>query len=141
MEPRGSRRFPVVRQVGLAHPNNVRLRMEIEQLKIALAEAMVQLRIWQRGAAFADQALRRPRGPKRASGSAGFVLAGIPERTYRRRLARRSWLRYQPTALRSRLPRADRKAREASRSAVSRCRHTSGAGKIRARHDDDVSAL
>jgi transposase len=32
-----------------------RLRIENEQLKLALAEATVQLRIWQRGAAFADQ--------------------------------------------------------------------------------------
>lgn len=32
-----------------------RLRMENEQLKLALAEATVQLRIWQRGAALADQ--------------------------------------------------------------------------------------
>ena len=32
-----------------------RLRMENEQLKLALAEATVQLRIWQRGAALADR--------------------------------------------------------------------------------------
>lgn len=32
-----------------------RLQLENEQLKLALAEATVQLRIWQRGAAFADQ--------------------------------------------------------------------------------------
>jgi transposase len=31
-----------------------RLQMENEQLKLALAEATVQLRIWQRGAALAD---------------------------------------------------------------------------------------
>jgi len=36
-------------------PEQRRLRMENEQLKLALAEATVQLRIWQRGAAFADQ--------------------------------------------------------------------------------------
>ena len=41
------------------------------------------------------------------------------------RCAARSWLRYQPTALRSRLPRADRSASEASRSSGSRIRHTS----------------
>ncbi|MGA8329950.1 MAG: transposase [Mycobacterium sp.] len=32
-----------------------RMRLENEQLKLALAEATVQLRIWQRGAALADQ--------------------------------------------------------------------------------------
>ena len=32
-----------------------RLRMEAEQLKLALAEATVQLRIWQRGAEYVDQ--------------------------------------------------------------------------------------
>ncbi len=32
-----------------------RLRLENEQLKLALAEATVQLRIWQRGAALADR--------------------------------------------------------------------------------------
>jgi len=36
-------------------PEQRRLRMENEQLKLALAEATVQLRIWQRGAAWADQ--------------------------------------------------------------------------------------
>lgn len=36
-------------------PEQRRLRMENEQLKLALAEATVQLRVWQRGAAFADQ--------------------------------------------------------------------------------------
>jgi transposase len=36
-------------------PEQRRLQMENEQLKLALAEATVQLRIWQRGAAFADQ--------------------------------------------------------------------------------------
>jgi len=36
-------------------PEQRRLRIENEQLKLALAEAMVQLRIWQRGAALADQ--------------------------------------------------------------------------------------
>jgi transposase len=36
-------------------PEQRRLRMENEQLKLALAEATVQLRIWQRGAAMADQ--------------------------------------------------------------------------------------
>jgi transposase-like protein len=39
----------------LGTPEQRRLRMENEQLKLALAEATVQLRIWQRGAAFADQ--------------------------------------------------------------------------------------
>jgi transposase len=39
----------------LGAPEQRRLRMENEQLKLALAEATVQLRIWQRGAAFADQ--------------------------------------------------------------------------------------
>jgi len=32
-----------------------RLRAEAEQLKLALAEATVQLRIWQKGAELADQ--------------------------------------------------------------------------------------
>jgi transposase len=32
-----------------------RLRVEAEQLKLALAEATVQLRIWQKGAELADQ--------------------------------------------------------------------------------------
>ena len=36
-------------------PEQRRLQMENEQLKLALAEATVQLRIWQRGAAFVDQ--------------------------------------------------------------------------------------
>jgi transposase len=36
-------------------PEQRRLQMENEQLKLALAEATVQLRIWQRGAALADQ--------------------------------------------------------------------------------------
>ena len=40
---------------GAGSPEQRRLRMENEQLKLALAEATVQLRIWQRGAAFADQ--------------------------------------------------------------------------------------
>lgn len=51
----------------LGNPEQRRLRMENEQLKLALAEATVQLRIWQRGAAFADQ---------------------VPSSTYRRQLAR-----------------------------------------------------
>lgn len=37
------------------NPELRRLQLENEQLKLALAEATVQLRIWQRGAAFADQ--------------------------------------------------------------------------------------
>lgn len=37
------------------NPEQRRLRVENEQLKLALAEATVQLRIWQRGAALADQ--------------------------------------------------------------------------------------
>lgn len=36
-------------------PEQRRLQIENEQLKLALAEATVQLRIWQRGAAWADQ--------------------------------------------------------------------------------------
>jgi transposase len=36
-------------------PEQRRLQMENEQLKLALAEATVQLRIWQRGAVLADQ--------------------------------------------------------------------------------------
>ncbi|WP_280331407.1 transposase [Nocardia wallacei] len=36
-------------------PEQRRLRMENEQLKLALAEATVQLRIWQHGAALVDQ--------------------------------------------------------------------------------------
>jgi transposase len=32
-----------------------RLRAEAEQLKLALAEAMVQLRIWQKGAEYVDE--------------------------------------------------------------------------------------
>lgn len=36
-------------------PEQRRLQLENEQLKLALAEATVQLRIWQRGAALADQ--------------------------------------------------------------------------------------
>ena len=36
-------------------PEQRRLLIENEQLKLALAEATVQLRIWQRGAALADQ--------------------------------------------------------------------------------------
>ena len=40
---------------GAGTPEQRRLRLENEQLKLALAEATVQLRIWQRGAAWADQ--------------------------------------------------------------------------------------
>lgn len=40
-----------------------RLARENEQLKLALAEATVQLRIWQRGAAFADQVPSRASKP------------------------------------------------------------------------------
>jgi len=36
-------------------PEQRRLLLENEQLKLALAEATVQLRIWQRGAALADR--------------------------------------------------------------------------------------
>lgn len=36
-------------------PEQRRLRLENEQLKLALAEATVQLRIWQRGAEYVDQ--------------------------------------------------------------------------------------
>jgi transposase len=37
--------------------------MENEQLKLALAEATVQLRIWQRGAALVDQVPSRTSKP------------------------------------------------------------------------------
>lgn len=36
-------------------PEQRRMQIENEQLKLALAEATVQLRIWQRGAALADR--------------------------------------------------------------------------------------
>ncbi|MEV2226750.1 hypothetical protein AB0E01_43955 [Nocardia vinacea] len=36
-------------------PEQRRLRMENEQLKLALAEATVQLRVWQHGANLVDQ--------------------------------------------------------------------------------------
>ncbi len=36
-------------------PEQRRLKLENQELKLALAEATVQLRIWQRGAAMADQ--------------------------------------------------------------------------------------
>ena len=39
----------------LGTPEQRRLRLKNEQLKLALAEATVQLRIWQRGAVYADQ--------------------------------------------------------------------------------------
>jgi hypothetical protein len=48
------------------------------------------LRIWQRGAALADQVPSPTSKPKGGSEAAGFevvCLAGIPERTYLRRLA------------------------------------------------------
>lgn len=38
-----------------ATPEQRRLQLENEHLKLALAEATVQLRIWQRGAALADR--------------------------------------------------------------------------------------
>lgn len=44
-------------------PEQRRLRMENEQLKLALAEATVQLRIWQRGAALVDQVPSRTSKP------------------------------------------------------------------------------
>jgi transposase len=47
----------------LGTPEQRRLRMENEQLKLALAEATVQLRIWQRGAALADQVPSRTSKP------------------------------------------------------------------------------
>ena len=62
--------------------------MENEQLKLALAEATVQLRIWRLGAEhgrgpFGDlEALREAAGTPVSRFAA---LAGIPERTYRRR--------------------------------------------------------
>ncbi|BBY92561.1 hypothetical protein MGALJ_22300 [Mycobacterium gallinarum] len=62
---------------GAGSPEQRRLRMENEQLKLALAEATVQLRIWQRGAALADQVLPGPRNPKRSSRSAGFEVRAI----------------------------------------------------------------
>jgi transposase len=37
-----------------APPEQRRLRMENEQLKLALAEATMQLRVWQHGAALVD---------------------------------------------------------------------------------------
>ncbi|OBB19054.1 hypothetical protein A5761_06845 [Mycolicibacterium setense] len=37
------------------NPEQRRMQIENEQLKLALAEATVQLRIWQRGAALIDQ--------------------------------------------------------------------------------------
>jgi transposase len=36
-------------------PEERRMRMENEQLKLALAEATVQLRIWQKGAQYVDE--------------------------------------------------------------------------------------
>jgi hypothetical protein len=64
---------------------------ELEQkLEPALAEATVQLRIWQKGWNTAIWSLRRPRGPGSGSRTAGrevAALAGIPERTHYRRLA------------------------------------------------------
>lgn len=44
-------------------PEQRRLRRENEELKLALAEATVQLRIWQRGAAWADQVPSRTSKP------------------------------------------------------------------------------
>ena len=46
-----------------ASPEERRMRMENEQLKLALAEATVQLRIWQRGAAAIDQVPSRTSRP------------------------------------------------------------------------------
>lgn len=40
-----------------------RLRHECEQLKLALAEATVQLRIWQKGAEFVDEVPSRTSRP------------------------------------------------------------------------------
>lgn len=45
------------------NPEQRRLRHENEELKLALAEATVQLRIWQRGAAWADQVPSRTSKP------------------------------------------------------------------------------
>ncbi|MGW5519005.1 hypothetical protein [Nocardia africana] len=53
-------------------PEQRRLRMENEQL--ALAEATVQLRVWQHGAAWWKQVPRRPRGPESGRGRAGFEV-------------------------------------------------------------------
>jgi transposase len=68
-----------------------RLRHECEQLKLALAEATVQLRIWQKGSEFVDEAfadLEALRAAHGVSVSRFAALAGISERTYWRRLAR-----------------------------------------------------
>lgn len=44
-------------------PEQRRLRHENEQLKLALAEATVQLRIWQHGAAMVDRVPSQPSNP------------------------------------------------------------------------------
>ena len=44
-------------------PEQRRMQLENEQLKLALAEATVQLRIWQRGAELADQVPSRTSKP------------------------------------------------------------------------------
>lgn len=62
----GSARMPEVPS-GAAHgagsPEQRRLRLENEELKLALAEATVQLRVWQRGAALVDQVPSRTSKP------------------------------------------------------------------------------
>ncbi len=59
-----------------------RQRAEIQELKLALAEASVQLRIWQKGSEYVDLVLRRPRGPDSGSRAA--------DREVRRRATARS---------------------------------------------------
>ena len=51
-----------------------RLKLENNQLKLALAEATVQLRICRRALSTPRRSLRRPRGPKSGSGSAGLEV-------------------------------------------------------------------
>jgi hypothetical protein len=67
-----------------------RQRAEIQELKLALAEATVQLRIWQKGSEYVDLVPSPTRALRAAAELpvARFAaLAGIPERTYHRRLA------------------------------------------------------
>src|SRR6266536_1397884 len=69
-----------------------RLRLENGQLKLALAEATVQLRIWQKGAEYVEAVPSKTSRPYRAAAglpvSRFARLAGIPRRSYCRRLAR-----------------------------------------------------
>jgi transposase len=62
----GSRRMqevPSGAAGGAGNPEQRRLRLENEELKLALAEATVQLRVWQRGASLADQVPSRTSKP------------------------------------------------------------------------------